>query len=56
MKILKISKMIIKNKNFSKTFIVAEVGNNHEGCLKTAKKLIRKASQCRCRSCKISNI
>ena len=39
--------MIIKNKNFSKkTFIVAEVGNNHEGCFKTAKKLIRKAFEC----------
>ena len=39
--------MIIKNKNFSKkTFIVAEVGNNHEGCFKTAKKLIQKAFEC----------
>ena len=39
--------MIIQNKNFSKkTFIVAEIGNNHEGCFKTAKKLIRKATEC----------
>ena len=40
MKILKnFQKMIIKNKNFfKKTFIVAEVGNNHEGCFKTAEK------------------
>ena len=39
--------MIIQNKDFlKKTFIVAEVGNNHEGCFRTAKKLIRKAFEC----------
>lgn len=32
-------------KNFSKTFIIAEIGNNHEGKFKIAKRLIKLASK-----------
>ena len=39
--------MKIKNKNFTnKTFIIAEIGNNHEGSFKNALKLISKAADC----------
>lgn len=33
-------------KNLKKTFFIAEIGNNHEGNFKTAKKLIDKAKEC----------
>ena len=33
------------NKKIKKTFIIAEIGNNHEGNISNAKKLIKLASK-----------
>ena len=33
-------------KNLKKTFIIAEIGNNHEGSFKNAIKLINEAKNC----------
>ena len=35
----------INFKNLKKTFLIAEIGNNHEGDIKTAKKLISQAAK-----------
>ena len=32
--------------NHKKAFIIAEIGNNHEGCFYQAKKLINAAKKC----------
>ena len=44
-------KEIIEKYGNNGNFFIAEIGNNHSGCLKTAKEMVD-AAKCRCKCCK----